>query len=566
MTNVPDQPRQVLPQLRLDELLAELQGRLQDVLATRDRVHNLLEAVLAVGSDLDLQTMLRRIVEAAVHLVDAEYGALGVIGDGEELAQFLTVGVDEETAQEIGSLPRGRGILGVLIRDPQPLRLDDLKEHPSSYGFPPGHPPMRSFLGVPVRVRNEVFGNLYLTEKRGGGPFDDEDENVVLALAAAAGVAIENARLYEDSRQREIWLEASTEVSTTLLSGTDPEDVLTLVAERAREMCDADLAVLVMPTGADRLVVEVADGKPAKELLGLVVDRESSVVGRVFTSGQPELVLDLRVEGARQVRDLELGPAVFAPLGHADHVRGVLAVVSAAGAPAFSTATLRMVSAFASQAAVALELAERRRESERLVVFEDRDRIARDLHDLVIQRLFATGMALEGALRLIQRPEAAARVQRSVEDLDATIREIRSTIFALQASPDQAQHSLRARIVEAVDAAADSLGFAPSLRLSGLVDTTVPTDAGEHLLAALREALSNAARHAHASRVDVGVDVDVDAVVLRVSDNGVGLPETGRRSGLRNLDERAREMGGQFSAAAGASGGTELQWRVPLDR
>ena len=221
------------------DFLHEFQNRLADVGSTRDRVHELLEAVLAVGSDLDLQTVLRRITEAAVTLVDAEYGALGVVGQDGGLTQFLTVGVDEQTRARIGPLPRGHGILGLLIRDPKTLRLDDFGQHPDAFGFPPGHPPMKTFLGVPVRVRGEVFGNLYLTEKRGGSPFDDEDESVVLALAAAAGVAVENARLYDAARRRELWLQAGAEISTALLSGSDPEEVLQLLTDRAHELAGA---------------------------------------------------------------------------------------------------------------------------------------------------------------------------------------------------------------------------------------------------------------------------------------------------------------------------------------
>ncbi len=558
--------RPVLPQLHLDELLSELQARLQAVLATRDRVHNLLEAVLAVGSDLDLQTVLRRIVEAAATLVDAEYAALGVIGEGDELAQFITVGVDEQRIAEIGNLPRGQGILGVLIHDPKPLRLADLAEHPASYGFPPNHPPMRTFLGVPLRVRDEVFGNLYLTEKRGGAAFDDEDESVVQALAAAAGVAIENARLYQDARLRERWLEASREISTTLLSGTDPEDVLALLAQRARELTGADIAAITMPTGEPgALLVEFADGPLAGEMRGLSVPADASLAGKVMATGEPLTVSDVSVAGAAAVRGRPLGPGIFVPLGQPGEVRGVLSVVAQRDALPFSPAVVQMVESFAGQAAVAVELAERRRDAERLVVFQDRDRIARDLHDLVIQRLFATGMALESAVRLIQVPEASARVRRAVDDLDATIREIRSTIFALQTSGADGQPSLRARILEVADEAAENLSAAPSVHLSGLVDTSIPREVGEHLLAVLREGLSNAARHAQASRVEVAVDVDED-LLLRISDNGVGLPPAGRRSGLRNLAERAERLGGTFHASRQEGGGTVLEWQVPLPR
>ena len=550
------EPVLALPQLRLDDLLAELQGRLADVVSTRDRVHGLLEAVLAVGSDLDLHSVLRRIVEAAVTLVDAEYGALGVISeDGTALSQFLVVGVEPELVAKIGSLPEGHGVLGQLIRDPHPLRLNDLAHHPESFGFPPNHPPMHTFLGVPIRVRDAVFGNLYLTEKHGGAGFDDEDEAVVQALAAAAGVAIQNARLYSETRQREQWLSASSEVSTALLSGTEPEEVLALVARRAREVTGAELVFVALPLDSGRLLVEVADGEGADVLRGRLVEEATSPLSAVVTGGE-----------TRHLAAGELGASagIAVPLGGAGGpARGALGLLGLVTSD--EPTVLRTLGSFAAQAAVALELAERRRDAERYAVFADRDRIARDLHDLVIQRLFATGMQLEGAARLIsERPEeASARVHRAVDDLDGTIRELRSTIYGLQA-PQEGPPSLRALVLQVVDAGTEQLGFAPSLRLDGLLDTLVPPAVAEHLLAALRESLSNAARHARATSVEVLVAVRDGAVVLQVTDNGVGIPADGRRSGLGNLATRAAELGGELRLGRRDEGGTALTWVVPL--
>jgi GAF domain-containing protein len=401
----------LLPTMRLDELLRELDTRLTDVVRTRDRLHELLNAVLTVGSDLDLQTMLRRIVEAAVRLVDAEYGALGVIGSSGYLAQFLTSGVDEDAAVQIGQLPRGHGILGVLIRDPRPLRLADLGSHPAAFGFPPNHPPMRTFLGVPVRVRDEVFGNLYLTEKRGGACFDEEDEAVVLALAAAAGVAIENARLYEDTRRREQWVAASGEISTALLSGREPEDVLPLLATRAAELADATTALVALPhDGEDRLVVEVAIGPASAGLVGQRLAESGSRIAVARQSSQAE-VLQVGDGPYELCSGLTVGSAVVVPLGTADG--GVLVVAASVDSEPVRAESVSALRTFASQAALALELAARRRDAERLSVYEDRDRIARDLHDVVIQRLFATGMQLESTHRLLTSPEAKARVRHA---------------------------------------------------------------------------------------------------------------------------------------------------------
>ncbi len=556
------------PQLRLDELLVELQARLSTVLKTRDRVHGLLAAVLAVGSDLDLQVVLRRIVEAARSLADASFGALGVIDEtGTGLTQFLVVGIDEDTVTAIGALPEGHGVLGQLIRDPRPLRLDDLSQHASSFGFPPGHPPMRTFLGVPVRVRDIVFGNLYLTDKRGGGPFDEEDEAVVLALAAAAGVAVQNARLYAESRQRERWLAATAEVSTALLSGTDPEDVLALVARRAREVTQGALSVVALPLGEDRLLVEAADGDGAERLRGRLLDRADSALGAVWRHGHVVAVddRDLGVPNlATGENPPEPGRGIAVPLGEAGKpARGVLAVT---GLPDADAATVvQTLGGFAAQAAVALELAQRRREAERYAVFEDRDRIARDLHDLVIQRLYATGMQLEHATRLVAGSplEATKSVSRAVDDLDATIHELRSTIYGLQAPTDQTP-SLRALVLQAVDAGGEQLGFAPSLRMDGLLDTLVPQAVIEHLLATVREALSNVCRHAKASSVAVQVSVRDGELVLRVDDDGVGLAPGGRRSGLANLESRADQLGGELVIGSSRGQGTRMTWRVPL--
>jgi signal transduction histidine kinase len=558
----------LLPQLHLDELLGELQVRLQAVLKTRDRVHGLLQAVLDIGGDLDLQTVLCRIVDATLALVDAHYCALGVIGPDRRLVQFVNSGIDPETVEKIGALPEGRGILGLLIRDPEPLRLDDLSAHPESYGFPPHHPPMRSFLGVPIRVRDEVFGNLYLAEKTTGEPFDEDDESVVLALASAAGVAIENARLYEEARRREAWLRASTTVSTRLLTGADPDEVLTLVTQEAQQITGAAVAALGVPDAAERiLTLEVAAGPDAGVLRGAEVPVAGSVCGAAYTSGQPVLISDIsrdeRLSSFGET-DYPAGPMLVVPLRTGTRARGVLVMAQPTGREPFSPVTARLAEAFAGQAAVALELAERRRDAERLILYEDRDRIARDLHDLVIQRLFAVGMTLEGARPLIVRPDVAERVGRAVDDLDETIRDIRTTIFALQEPPGRAT-SLRSRILEAADAAAPGLGFAPSVRFSGLVDTAIPDDVANALLAVLREALSNAARHAQASSVDVRVDVD-EVVALTVHDDGIGIAPGGRRSGLSNLERRATEAGGSFEVRKGAAGGTELVWQVPISK
>jgi signal transduction histidine kinase len=366
-------------------------------------LRRLLDAILTIGGDLDLPAMLDRIIEAAVELVDAQYGALGVLDDaGSRLAQFITVGIDDEGRHQIGNLPEGHGILGLLIVDAKPLRLPDLNEHPDSFGFPPNHPPMRSFLGVPIRVRDQVFGNLYLTDKRTGEVFTDVDEELVVGLAAAAGVAIQNARLH-------------------------------------------------------------------------------------------------------------------ARIGE-------------------------------------------------LALLDDRERIARDLHDTVIQRLFATGLSLQATTRLVRAdPDAAiARVESAVDDLDMTVKHIRSAIFGLEASRSRSD-GLRARVLSLTREAAGALGFEPTVLFEGPVDSAVSANVADELVATLREALSNVARHSRAGRAEVEVHV-ADEVLLRVVDDGVGPPDLDARmgNGLRNMTARAQHLGGTFELAAGETRGSLLLWRVPV--
>ncbi|GAQ59964.1 redox sensor histidine kinase response regulator DevS [Streptomyces scabiei] len=557
-----------LPQLRLDELLEELQARLDAARGTRDRVHSLLEAVLSVGRELELEQALRSIVEAAAVLVDAEYAALGVIGpDGRRLSAFHTVGVSEEQIARIGPYPEGHGILGELIRHPEPLRLAKLSEHRASYGFPPNHPPMNSFLGVPIRVREQVFGNLYLTEKRGGAQFDEEDESVLSTLAVAAGVAIDNARLYEESRLRERWLRATAEITHSLMSGGGPGEVLRLIAERAREIMTAALAVVAVPMeGTESLTVDLAIGEGARAHRGLVLSRTDPLIGRAFTSASPVTSVDVSQEETGTTgapRFTGLGPAVAVPIGSGESTRGILLLARAAGRTEFTEPEIERLQGFAAQAAVVMELTERRRDAEQIALLEDRDRIARDLHDLAIQRLFATGMTLQSAGRFIEHPEASERVLRAVDDLDETIKIIRSTIFGLRSREGVAGAGLRARAVRAVGEAAQVLGFAPSLRLEGLLDTEVSKELADHVVAVLSESLTNVARHAHASRVDVVLEADASHLCLTVSDNGVGIPAGGRRSGLRNMADRAREAGGDLETSGPPGGGTTLVWRVP---
>ncbi|MFJ2651824.1 GAF domain-containing protein [Streptomyces sp. NPDC087420] len=560
---------QGLPRLRLDELLEELQVRIEAVRGTRDRVHSLLEAVLSVGRELDLPQVLRGIVEAAVVLVDAEYGALGVIGGEQRLSEFITVGIDDELRSRIGELPSGHGLLGELIRHPEPLRLAELGGHESSSGFPANHPPMHSFLGVPIRVRDEVFGNLYLTEKRSAREFDAEDQSVLSTLAVAAGVAIENARLYEEGRNREQWLTASAEVTNSLLSGAPRAQVLELIVERAGQILSADLGLVAEPlAGTGGLRTALVVGQDAQTHRGPAPEIQDGFVSAAFASAEPVLSVNIatdeRVIGSES-RWAGMGPAVAVPLGTGDRVRGVLLLARTAGREPFARTQSAPLLGFAGQAALAMELAERRSDAEQIALLEDRDRIARDLHDLAIQRLFATGMTLQSAQKFDQHPGAAERIERAVNDLDDTIKIIRSTIFGLRVQQSGgSDDGVRARMASAVDGAAAALGFSPAVRVEGLVDTEVPHHIADHLIAVLVEALSNAARHAAARTVDVHVTVREGRLTLSVADDGTGIPPRAARSGLKNIARRAEELGGTFTHDSPPSGGARLVWHVPL--
>ncbi|MEU5690841.1 GAF domain-containing protein [Actinosynnema sp. NPDC020468] len=554
-----DTTPRLLGGLRLDELLDEVRDRLSEIASTRDKMQGLLDAVLAVGAGLELDSTLQRIVQAATELVGARYGALGVLGNKDDLSEFVYVGIDPDTRSRMGHLPEGKGLLGLLIKDPRAIRLHDLTRHDLSVGFPPGHPPMHSFLGVPVRVRDEVFGNLYMTEKTDGAAFTADDEVVLTALAAAAGVAVENARLFERSRMRERWLEASAEINAELLGGGTADDALRLITLRARELAHAAVSLLVLVEG-DRVRIAAGSGVRAEELVGRTFSRAGSVVGDVLDSGTPVLVEEL--DGRLGDASPEAGPGVGVPLRSGSAVTGVLLAARDKDSPQFGADQVPLLASFADQAAVALEFADNQRARRLVDVLEDRDRIARDLHDHVIQRLFATGMSLQGAVGRIREPEVRDRVERAVLQLDQTVLEIRTSIFDLQASDDVP--GLRRRLLDLVAEVTEHAPLTPTVRMSGTVDNSVSEHIAEHAVAVVREAVSNVVRHARAGALTLTVDAS-DALVITVADDGVGLPDQVARSGLRNLEQRAAECGGTFSVAAQPGGGTRLAWQVPLD-
>jgi signal transduction histidine kinase len=560
-----------LSRARLDELLVELLQRVEDVVTTQDRLRGLLDAVVGIATDLSLDSVLERIVRAACQLADAQYGALGVLGAGPDrrLREFVTHGLTDEQRLLIGDLPRGHGILGAIIDRPEPLRLDNLGQSSLSYGFPPNHPPMKSFLGVPIRIRDKVFGNLYLTEKQNGGGFTADDEEVVVALAAAAGVVVENARLYEDGERRQRWLEAAADITAVLLGDGSRDDALQMVADRGRNVAGADLAAVMLRHEGGRLLVEVVSGPPPEGLVGAAMRVDGTAAGAVLDGGEPVVVDNALGEGRIAASGFptedgwpELASLVLLPMRSAASVAGLLVFGwSTHSEQLYQDTDLRLPSSYAEQATLALHLAQAQEDRGLLAVFEDRDRIARDLHDLVIQRLFAIGLALDNVSRLTDLHDVATeRISGAVDDIDATIKDIRRSIFEL--STPAASTDLRAELGASIAVIAPALGFTPQLRTDGPVDSAVSSEVRPHLLAVVREALSNVARHAQATSAQVSLQVG-DEIVLIVSDDGRGIAAGTRESGLRNMRERAESFGGTFVVQPGPEGGTMAVWRVP---
>ncbi|MCI2418371.1 GAF domain-containing protein [Saccharopolyspora sp. K220] len=554
-----------LSRLRLRELLTQVQVRIEEVIGLRDRMDGLLEAVLGISSELELDAALRRIVHTATDLVDARFGAIGVLGADGSLTQFVFEGVDDETQEKIGRLPTGHGVLGVVIEADKPLRLDDIAEHPASVGFPPHHPPMRSFLGVPIRARQETFGRLYLAEKRGGGAFTEDDEVVLQALAGAAGIAVDNARLFEEVRRRERWLDATSEITAELLAGTDSIDALQLIAERATELTAADYALIAVPVGDDpgevsELVITVSAGAGVDELVGRTIPISASTAGRVFRERVPRNVPKLPFDVTEGV-DVQFGPALAVPMRADETISGVVLAIRAAGAAEFDENELQVVSSFADQAALALQRAEAQAARRELDVLADRDRIARDLHDHVIQRLFAIGMAMQGTQRREKAPALAGRLTEHIDQLHEVIQDLRASIFDLQATTENAVR-FRARVQRIIT---DLVGDNPiriTVRMAGPLDVLAPKLA-ENAEAVVEEAVSNTVRHAQATELSVTISLDGN-LTIEVTDNGVGIPDAVAHSGLHNLAERAAQVGGRCTAEPLPAGGTRLLWTAPV--
>ncbi|MEU6269961.1 GAF domain-containing sensor histidine kinase [Saccharopolyspora shandongensis] len=552
--------------LRLRELLNQVQVRIEEIIGLRERMDGLLSAVLAISSELELDAALRRIVHTAMELVDASYGAIGVLGPGGELSQFVYEGIDEPMRERIGSLPTGHGVLGVVIEADKPLRLTDISAHPASVGFPPHHPPMRGFLGVPIRARQETFGRLYLTEKRGGGEFTEDDEVVMQALAGAAGIAVDNARLFEEVRRRERWLDATSEITAELLAGTDPIDALQMIAERAAELTAADYALVAVPAAGEDaaevtdLVITVSVGLDIEDLAHRTIPVGNSTTGQVFRERLPRNVSNLAFD-ITEGNVVQFGAALAVPMRADETTSGVLLTARDAGAPGFDENQLQVVSSFADQAALALQRAEAQAARRELDVLADRDRIARDLHDHVIQRLFAVGMAMQGTQRRAKVPIVAARLTEHIDQLHEVIQDLRASIFDLQATGESAVR-FRSRVQRVIT---DVVGDSPiriTVRMAGPLDV-LPPKLAENAEAVVLEAVSNTIRHSRASELSVAIVLD-DTLSIEVADNGIGIPADVTPSGLRNLAERADQLGGQCTVQPLPTGGTSVRWSAPI--
>ncbi len=557
----PDQPRS-----ELDRALHDLVQRAGDVMHTQGRLRALLQATQAVVEPIELRIVLERIVRAAVDLVDAEYGALGVIAPEGGLEGFIHVGMNPEEVAAIGRLPEGRGVLGALIDDPRPIRLRHIGDDPRSVGFPSAHPPMDSFLGVPIRVRDEVFGNLYLSNRR-SGDFSAEDEELVTALAAAAGSAIANARLFDETRVRQRWTMASAQIAAALLD-TAAGAPLPMLADELLARTGADRICILLP-GPDPLTMKIAEarGEGAEALAGTVIPSIRTEAGMAFESRESRTRIGERLSAdppdALAIIDGDAaGPAMFVVLKSSSTVWGVLVVGRRPGAQHFATAELDIADDLASRVGLAMELANAREDHQRALLFEDRARIARDLHDHVIQQLFGTGLDLQALVGSSQDDEVSRRLRSAIATLDDSISQIRAIVFAMtpRQEPDG---SIRHRILDVAADCSRSLAQPASVSFAGPVDLVVTGALADDVTAVARELLTNAAKHAAALSVRLTVSVG-DDVRIRVEDDGVGMPPCGRRSGLANLGARAEHRGGRLSIDS-QPGRTRIDWVVPTE-
>jgi signal transduction histidine kinase len=534
----------------------------------RDPKDALLEAGLTLASELSLPMVLQRIVDLAAEVTDARYGALGVLGPNDELVDFITTGISAKERRAIGAQPRGRGVLGLLVREPRLVRLKDIGSHPSSVGFPANHPPMHSFLGAPVRALGNVYGNIYLAEKRGAREFGPEDERSLKVLATQAGVAIANASLYQKTLQRERWLEAQHEITTDILEGADAGAILTSVAEHARDLAGAQAATILTTTSTrGQLVVAAAVGAYADQVLGQAVPAAKSISGGVMETGHPLHTDDAasHVRGYQPIIRLgHVGPAIFVPLRVGGRATGTLMVANTKGGRRFDQSTISLVETFAAQASVAIGYGRAQADVRRLELMDERERIAKDLHDGIIQSLFAVGMGLQGTALMAGSPETAARIDSAVGELDRVIRDLRNYIFGLRPGilADR-------QLDQALRELGEDIQKRSSLRVEVEVDAELAalvSSRSHQIVQVTREALTNVARHAQAKQSVVRLTRTGQTAVLTIEDDGIGFDVRRDKAGngLRNMRDRATAMGGSLRISSKAGKGTNLRFTFPI--
>jgi signal transduction histidine kinase len=550
-------------------LVSRMHEQLDELLAARDQMEQLLQVIVEIGSDLDLDATLRRIIRAARELTSAPYGALAIRDPDDVLLSFVHDGIDADEVQRIGPLPVGKGVLSLSLLDTPALRLDDLTKHPAAVGFPEHHPAMQAFLGVPITIRGRVFGNLYLTHDEPGRLFSESDEVSARALAIAAAVAIDNAQIFERERMSVKWMEASREITTALLSRVEPGFApLQLIAERACALTEAEQAIVLVPVDTDlpreeidTLVISAAVGLNVSEVIGQRIPVDASTTGGVFRSGEP-LITEALSYPIQSFTDVGQRSAILMPLRAHNEVAGVIALARSADRPPFDDSYLDLVSDFATHAAIALMLASGREHARQLALVAERERIAHDLHDHVIQRLFAAGMDLQGTVARARSPEVADRLNRTLDDLQTTIEEIRTTIFQLK-SPAEIDSGFRNRMQQVVSDLTQNRDIVTTVRMHGPM-TAVGGELAEHAEAVTAEAVSNAVRHSGASKLTVEVSV-ADMLTLDIIDNGCGVPVGNTRlSGLGNMTYRAEQVGGRCEIINEPEGGTRVHWTAPL--
>ena len=534
----------------------------------QDRKDVLLEVGLTLASELSLPIVLQRIIDLAAQVTDARYGALGVIGGGGELEEFITTGISAKQRRAIGALPRGKGILGLLIKEPRPIRISNIADHPKSVGFPAQHPPMRSFLGAPIKAMGRVFGNIYLAEKRSAPAFSKEDEESVTILATQAGVAIANATLYAESRRREQWLDALREITSDILAGSDEDSMLAGIAEHSRQLAGAAAAhILTWGPAPGELVVAAAVGANAASVRGQSLPAAKSISGEVMETGQPLVTDDVGAHGnAYQpvVRLGRIGPAIFVPLRARGRATGTLMVANLKGGRSFDAGTVRLMETFADQASVAMEYARAQTELRRIGLMEERERIAKELHDGVIQALFAVGMGLQGTALMTGSSEQALRIEGAVGELDKVIRDLRNYIFGLRPGIladrqlDQALRTLGEEVMA-------RSGFNVVVDVDN--DLAAGLSGRSHEIVQLtREALSNVARHSSATNAAVRLARAGQEALLTIEDDGSGFDTRGELAGngLRNMRERAASLGGSLRITSKPGHGTRLRVTFPI--